>query len=153
VAADNRLQADGVYTYSYDAEGNRTGRTNVATGVANGYTWDYRNRLTDVTTLAQVRPGSAMISLGVHYTYDIFDRDDDAVPQVTRLAGPVSIQRAIRTRGGQQASRADGPVRGEIGEGINVGGVAVKLKRTMAVWPPLSVSRGHRPAPRDLIPG
>ncbi len=46
---DNRLLTDGVYNYSYDDdEGNRTKRTEIATGKVTEYNWDYRNRLTSV---------------------------------------------------------------------------------------------------------
>jgi YD repeat-containing protein len=45
---NNRLLSDGVYNYTYDNEGNRTRRTNIATGEVTEYTWDYRNRLTRV---------------------------------------------------------------------------------------------------------
>lgn len=49
VGADNRLLADGVYSYTYDAEGNLTRRIEIATGAVTEYTWDYRNRLTGLT--------------------------------------------------------------------------------------------------------
>ena len=41
--------SDGTYTYTYDSEGNRTSRTNIATGALTSYTWDARNRLVEVT--------------------------------------------------------------------------------------------------------
>ena len=56
--SDNRMTSDGTYNYTYDAEGNRTAKfvDNNANGVLDAgdtsitqYTWDYRNRLTDVT--------------------------------------------------------------------------------------------------------
>jgi RHS repeat-associated protein len=56
--SDNRLTSDGTYTYTHDAEGNRTARfvDNDSSGTLNTgdtditeYTWDYRNRLTNVT--------------------------------------------------------------------------------------------------------
>ena len=46
---DNRLTSDGTYTYEYDKEGNRTTRTNTTTYAVTEYTWDYHNRLTQVT--------------------------------------------------------------------------------------------------------
>jgi YD repeat-containing protein len=46
----NRLTTDGVYSYNYDNEGNRTKRTEIATGKVDEYTWDYRNRLTSVVS-------------------------------------------------------------------------------------------------------
>jgi YD repeat-containing protein len=45
---NNQLLADGQFTYEYDGEGNRTKRTEVATGKVTEYIWDYRNRLAGV---------------------------------------------------------------------------------------------------------
>jgi len=45
---NNELTSDGDYAYTYDAEGNRTSRTNSAGTERELYTWDYRNRLTQV---------------------------------------------------------------------------------------------------------
>jgi RHS repeat-associated protein len=58
---DNRLTSDGTYRYEYDAEGNRTARyvdedssdtLNSGDTDITEYTWDYRNRLTNVTERA-----------------------------------------------------------------------------------------------------
>jgi YD repeat-containing protein len=46
--ANNQLLNDGIYTYEYDGEGNRTRRVETATGKVTEYVWDYRNRLTSV---------------------------------------------------------------------------------------------------------
>jgi YD repeat-containing protein len=43
---DNRLTSDGTYDYEYDAEGNRTKRTHVATGTYEEYAWDHRKGCT-----------------------------------------------------------------------------------------------------------
>jgi hypothetical protein len=48
VGPNNEILSDGTYTYSYDAEGNCTERVNIATGADTDYTWDLRNRLTEV---------------------------------------------------------------------------------------------------------
>jgi YD repeat-containing protein len=64
--ANNRLQTDGVYTYSYDDEGNLKTRTTIATGAVRDYTWDYRNRLTGVVD----RTGSNTTRQST-YTYDV----------------------------------------------------------------------------------
>jgi YD repeat-containing protein len=45
-----RLLNDGSYQYQYDDEGNLTQKTEIATGNITYYTWDYRNRLTKVTS-------------------------------------------------------------------------------------------------------
>ncbi len=43
---DNQTLADGTYNYAHDDEGDRTSRTEIATGAVTVYTWDHRNRLT-----------------------------------------------------------------------------------------------------------
>lgn len=37
------------YDYQYDAESNRTKRTDITTGAVTEYTWDHHNRLTKIT--------------------------------------------------------------------------------------------------------
>ncbi len=74
----NRLTFDGTYTYSYDAEGNRTAKfvdTDVdsvwdtnESGAA--YTWDHRNRLTNVT----FKNTSNQVTKTVDYEYDAFNQ-------------------------------------------------------------------------------
>jgi uncharacterized protein RhaS with RHS repeats len=46
----NRLKSDGVYTYTYDAEGNLTQRTRISNGIIETFSWDHRNRLTRIVT-------------------------------------------------------------------------------------------------------
>src|SRR5262249_22515478 len=48
--ADNRMTSDGVYSYTYDAEGNRVGKTTGSGSTAEvwTYTYDTLNRLTGV---------------------------------------------------------------------------------------------------------
>src|SRR5581483_8514270 len=60
IGSNNEITNDGTYTYEYDPNGNRTKRTTIATqpnGNGDGtqipveitkYTYDYRNRLTEV---------------------------------------------------------------------------------------------------------
>jgi YD repeat-containing protein len=60
---DNRLQSDGVYTYTYDNEGNLIQR--VGNGTTRTFTWDYRNRLTEVRDNGSVTAA---------YTYDAMNR-------------------------------------------------------------------------------
>jgi RHS repeat-associated protein len=67
---NNRLLSDGTYNYQYDNEGNRTRRTNIATGEVTEYTWDYRNRLTAVT----FKDSQGNVTKSVQYTYDAFNR-------------------------------------------------------------------------------
>jgi RHS repeat-associated protein len=64
---DNRLLTDGVYNYEYDNEGNRTKRTEIATGQVTQYVWDYRNRLAN----ALFKDTSGNIVKTVEYLYDV----------------------------------------------------------------------------------
>jgi RHS repeat-associated protein len=89
----NRLLSDGTYHYQYDADGDQIARwvqssgnaglTAPASGDTNItiYTWDYRNRLTSVTSYANydaytgtgdyTRPTPEQT---IAYTYDVFNR-------------------------------------------------------------------------------
>ncbi len=49
IGDNNQVTSDGTYNYEYDAEGNRTKRTEISTGDYIVYTWDHRNRLTSVS--------------------------------------------------------------------------------------------------------
>jgi YD repeat-containing protein len=68
--ANNQLLSDGTYNYEYDGEGNRTKRTEIATGVVDEYVWDYRNRLTSVVT----KGSNGSVIKKADYTYDAFDK-------------------------------------------------------------------------------
>jgi RHS repeat-associated protein len=63
--ANNRLLSDGKFNYEYDGEGNVISQTDILTGEVTLYTWDYRNRLTNVT-----RNG---VTVG-DYAYDVYDQ-------------------------------------------------------------------------------
>jgi RHS repeat-associated protein len=58
-----------VYSYDYDAEGNRSKRTELATGKVDEYTWDYRNRLTSVVG----KNVYGVVTQTVSYEYDVND--------------------------------------------------------------------------------
>jgi len=83
---NNHITSDGTYDYDYDAEGNRTRKTEIATGDYVTYTWDHRNRLTDVAFFDD----TDTLLKSVHYTYDAFDRliaksvDDDGDTTIDR---------------------------------------------------------------------
>jgi RHS repeat-associated protein len=64
---NNRLISDGVYTYEYDDEGNRTKRTELSTGNVNEYQWDHRNRLTRIF----IKDATNQLMKRVEYTYDV----------------------------------------------------------------------------------
>ena len=94
----NRLAEDEMYTYEYDAEGNRTLRTNKATGEVTEYEWDHRNRLTRIVTRG-VSEGPATQT--VEHSYDAFNRwirrrvDSDG-------AGPASFDDTFFVQDGNQ---------------------------------------------------
>jgi RHS repeat-associated protein len=69
-ASDNRLTADGTYTMAYDAEGNMTSKTRVSDGENWTYTWDDRNRLTDVVE----KTGGGVTATHDVFTYDVENR-------------------------------------------------------------------------------
>jgi RHS repeat-associated protein len=59
-----RVLNDGKYQYQYDDQGNLTQKQELVTGKLTNYTWDYRDRLTKVTSGSQV----------VEYLYDAEDK-------------------------------------------------------------------------------
>jgi RHS repeat-associated protein len=67
---NNQLLTDGTYNYAYDNEGNRISRTTIATGEVTEYSWDYRNRLTQVLE----KNGAGVVVRSSDYRYDVFDR-------------------------------------------------------------------------------
>jgi RHS repeat-associated protein len=68
--AGNRLTADGTYTYSYDNDGNMIGRTRTSDGQVTTFTYDYRNRLTEVL----IKTSSGTTVQDDKFTYDIENR-------------------------------------------------------------------------------
>ncbi|NEQ48277.1 MAG: hypothetical protein F6K00_33980 [Leptolyngbya sp. SIOISBB] len=67
---NNQLTTDGVYTYTYDAEGNMTTQTEIATGNERIFIWDHLNRL-----IAVIDEDSADTEMQrVDYTYDVMNR-------------------------------------------------------------------------------
>src|SRR5262249_21840066 len=69
-AAGNRLTSDGIYNYTYDNEGNLLTKTLITdTTQQTLFTWDYRNRLTEVV----VKSGPTTLQ-DDRFTYDVFDR-------------------------------------------------------------------------------
>jgi choice-of-anchor A domain-containing protein/RHS repeat-associated protein len=70
VQPDNRVTDDGEFTYEYDGEGNRTKKTDKATGAYTVYVYDHRERLTSAT----VHSATGSVEHASTYTYDAFDR-------------------------------------------------------------------------------
>ena len=78
----NLMMSDGTFDYQYDADGNRASRTQIAATYSadyrTTYTWDYRNRLTDV----QFYDNDGVLTKHVHFVYDVLNQligeeDDD----------------------------------------------------------------------------
>ncbi|MBE9136916.1 hypothetical protein IQ254_06825 [Nodosilinea sp. LEGE 07088] len=67
--ANNQLTSDGVFTYEYDNEGNRTRRTRISDSAVTTYEWDHRQRLVAVN-----EGDGTTVTQRVTYTYDAFDR-------------------------------------------------------------------------------
>jgi RHS repeat-associated protein len=67
---NNRITSNGTNSYLYDAEGNITRITNIATGDYRDLQWDYRNRLTKVTQF----DNADAEQWRVEYVYDAFNR-------------------------------------------------------------------------------
>lgn len=67
---NNRLLSDGSYNYSYDAEGNLSLRTEIASGATRAFQWDYRNRLVAVID----KDSAGTHAQRVEFTYDALDR-------------------------------------------------------------------------------
>ncbi len=68
--ANNELSSDGTYDYAYDADGNLITKTTIATGATENFSWDYRNRLTDIT----YKTSGGTTTEHIHFTYDVFNR-------------------------------------------------------------------------------
>jgi RHS repeat-associated protein len=66
---NNQLQSDANFNYHYDKQGNLIRKHAKGTGEETEYSWDYRNRLTQVIVKRKGR-----IVEQVDYTYDAFDR-------------------------------------------------------------------------------
>ncbi|AFY40222.1 RHS repeat-associated core domain protein [[Leptolyngbya] sp. PCC 7376] len=67
---ENRLLEDGTYTYTYDNEGNRLTRKEIATDIVDEYGWDHLNRLVSITT----KDTDGNVIKSIEYTYDIYGR-------------------------------------------------------------------------------
>src|SRR5207247_1954018 len=67
--ANNQLQTDGTWNYTYDAEGNESKKVEIATGKAWTYGYDNANRL----VLAEHHPtDGGAVDERVTYKYDVF---------------------------------------------------------------------------------
>lgn len=67
----NRLLQAGDWLLAYDDEGNLVTKSNASSGDLFSFTWDYRNRLTQVTKTNSSVPANSFLT---EYRYDPFDR-------------------------------------------------------------------------------
>jgi RHS repeat-associated protein len=65
----DRLSTNGTFNFVYDNEGNLITKTQISTGNKTTYTWDYRNRLTEVDSTV-----NNVTSVVARYTYDVYNR-------------------------------------------------------------------------------
>ena len=113
---DNRLNSDGVFTYTYDFEGNLKTRTRIGTSEVRTFNWDYRNRLTGVsdstggaTTYTYDGMNQRIAkSVGGTTTRFVYDRGNvvleftgNAIPSVRYLHGTMVDQVLAQEKGGQ----------------------------------------------------
>jgi RHS repeat-associated protein len=70
IGANNQILSDGVYNYTYDAEGNRISKINTDPNITDTttYAWDHRNRLITVTIITDTN------TTVVNYRYDYLNR-------------------------------------------------------------------------------
>jgi RHS repeat-associated protein len=69
---NNQLLSDGTYNYSYDLEGNRTGRTRISDGQYTEYRYDHHNQLVFVG--AKTSASAPTYTSRVQMVYDLFGR-------------------------------------------------------------------------------
>jgi RHS repeat-associated protein len=109
---DNRLLSDGTHAYTYDAEGNRTAKflDTDADGVLDAgdtditiYTWDYRNRLTEVEHFAAYGDYTAGTSnQTVTYAYDVFNHLIGRTLDADGTGGTGDIKQTVYVYDGDQ---------------------------------------------------
>jgi RHS repeat-associated protein len=87
VGTNNRLTSDGTYNYTYDDEGNQTRRTKISDSSYTDYTWDHRNRLTNVTN----KTSGGTSTMSADYAYDVYDRRIKKVVDADGAGGGGSV--------------------------------------------------------------
>jgi RHS repeat-associated protein len=97
---DNEVLSDGTFNYAYDAEGNLIRQTNMATGAVTDYTYDYRNRLTEVT----FKDGAGNVLKDVTYAYDVFN---NRIGETVTAGATTTVERFVYD-GSQVALTFDG---------------------------------------------
>ncbi|MFO7902876.1 MAG: RHS repeat-associated core domain-containing protein [Pirellulaceae bacterium] len=86
----NLVESDGRYQYEYDAEGNRTRRTEISTGKTTQYQWDQGNRLVKILELDGV---DGMVSRTIEYEYDALGRRIGKT--ITPAEEPAEVERFV----------------------------------------------------------
>jgi RHS repeat-associated protein len=66
----NRLTSDGTYSYTYDQDGNMLTQTRISDDQVTSYTWDFRNRLTEVL----IKTSGGTTVQDDKFTYEIENR-------------------------------------------------------------------------------
>ena len=66
----NQLLSDGTHNYTYDDEGNTLTKVRISDGQRTEYSWDYRNRMTQVV----VKDSGGSVLRRENYTYNVFDQ-------------------------------------------------------------------------------
>jgi RHS repeat-associated protein len=104
VGGNNELQSDATYDYSYDNEGNLISRTKIDGTGSDAFTWDDRNRLTQVVS----RDGSGTITQTATYGYD--DTNDRISKTITDGSGVTTLaERYVYDSNGNLLLVLDGP--------------------------------------------
>ena len=124
---NNQLVSDGTYSYEYDKEGNRTKRTKIVGGAVDEYEWDYRNRLTKVTTKDGSGAG-AVVTQTVSYEYDVDDQ------RVSKTVGGVVEKYVIDRDQIAYVTDASGTQTFHYLYGTNVDAVMAQDSPTGMVW-------------------
>src|SRR5262249_21755207 len=65
----NRMTSDGVHNYTFDNEGNVLTKPRISDSQRWEFTWDYRNRLTQVV----IKNAGGQVLTTDNFTYDVFD--------------------------------------------------------------------------------
>src|SRR5262245_44009529 len=94
--AGNRLTNDGVYTYTYDDEGNLTKKSKGASAETWTYTYDNRNQMVGVTERST--DGGGTLLFQATYTYDVFNNRVKAEEYVNG-SGTTTIKSAYADEG------------------------------------------------------
>jgi YD repeat-containing protein len=78
---DNQLTSDGTWDYSYDDEGNLTGKVNIASGQTWTYGYDHHNHL----VLVEERDNEGVLEMQAEYKYDVFGNRIEKVVDPARV--------------------------------------------------------------------